>query len=217
MIKDKSLRKVILYSILGVFLIFIFLFRGLLKYEVKSFINSRSAKYATCYNCDDYFPDNVAVQERALKTNVIKPQKELTDLDKLKSKGVLIELKTNDDYIIAEMPFSRPYVMPIVKTFLNELVALYKIELNDLDYVRFEITSATRSRLSVKELTKKNVNSITNSPHLKGKSIDISYVRFGSNAGQLNAFVQALKKMRENKKCFVKYEVSEGCLHITVR
>lgn len=217
MIKDKSLLKVILFSTLGVFLIFIFLFRGLLKYEVKSFINSRSAKYSTCYNCDDYFPDNVAVQERALKTNVIKPQKELTDLDKLKSKGILIELKTNDDYIITEMPSSRPFVMPSVNVFLNELVDLYKTELKDLDYVRFEITSATRSRRSVKELTKKNVNSITNSPHLKGKSIDISYVRFGANAAQLNAFVQALKKMRENNKCFVKYERSQGCLHITVR
>ncbi len=214
---DKSTKRIVLISLAAVFLIFLFLYRGLLKYEVKSYINSRSGKNATCKNCNSYFNDNVKTHELALKSGVINPQKELDDLEKLKDKGVLVELKTNDGYIISDMPDSRPYVLPKVDVFLEELVRNYKLELGELNYVRFEITSATRSRRSARKLMGKNVNAITNSAHLKGKTIDISYVRFGTNAEQLNAFVMTLKKMREDKKCYVKYERGQGCLHITVR
>jgi hypothetical protein len=215
--RDKSIRRIVLISVAFVLLIFLFLYRGLLKYEVKSYIDSNSRKNATCKNCDQYFPDNIKTHELALKNNVIKPQKELEDLDKLKNKGVLIELKTNDDYIISDMDFSRPYVLPKVGVFLDELVRNYKTELGNLNYVRFEITSATRSRRSARQLMGNNVNAVTNSAHLKGKTIDISYVRFGNNTAQLDALVKALKKMRKEDKCYVKYERTQGCLHITVR
>ena len=214
---DKSHKRLFLISLSLVIVIFLFLYRGLLKYEVKSFIASQSRKNANCQNCDQYFNDNVKTHELALKTGVIKPQKELIDLDKLKDEGVLVELKTNDGYIISEMDFSKPYVLPKVKLFLNDLVQNYKSELGDLNYVRFEITSATRSKRSVQQLMGNNVNAVKNSTHLKGKTIDISYIRFGSNTPQLNALVKALTKMREDKMCYVKYEVAEGCLHITVR
>jgi hypothetical protein len=215
--RDKSIRRIVLISFAFVLLIFLFLYRGLLKYEVKTYIDSKSQKNAACKNCDQYFPDDVKTHELALKKNVIKPQKELEDLDKLKNKGVLIELKTNDDYIISDMDFSRPYVLPKVGLFLEELVRNYKTELGNLNYVRFEITSATRSRRSARQLMGNNVNAVTNSAHLKGKTIDISYVRFGNNAAQLDALVQALKKLREAEKCYVKYELRQGCLHITLR
>lgn len=214
---DKSHKRLFLISLSLVIVIFLFLYRGLLKYEVKSFIASQSRKNANCQNCDQYFNDNVKTHELALKTSVIKPQKELADLDKLKEKGILIELITNDDYIISDMDFSRPYVVPKVGAFLNELTRNYKSELGDLNYVRFEITSATRSKRSARQLMGNNVNAITNSAHLKGRTFDISYVRFGTNTTQLNALINALKKMRENKMCYVKYEQAQGCLHITVR
>ena len=198
-------------------MIFLFLYRGLLKYEVKSYINSRSGKNANCKNCNSYFNDNVKTHELALKSGVINPQKELDDLEKLKDKGVLIELKTNEGYLISDMDFSRPYVLPKVELFLEKLVNNYKSELGNLNYVRFEITSATRSRRSARQLMGNNVNAVTNSAHLHGKTIDISYVRFGNNTAQLDALVQALKKMREEDKCYVKYERAQGCLHITVR
>ena len=214
---DKSIIKIVLISFGLVLLIFLFLYRGLLKYEVKLYIDSKSKKNAVCKNCKQYFPDDIPTHEKAFKKNVIVPQKELSDLDKLKKKGVLIELTTNDGYIISDMDFSRPYVLPNVKLFLDDLVSNYKRELGKLDYVRFEITSATRSRLSARQLMGNNVNAITNSAHLKGKTIDISYVRFGNNTAQLDALVLALKGMREEGKCYVKYEKSQGCLHITVR
>ena len=214
---DKSHKRLFLISLSLVIVIFLFLYRGLLKYEVKSYIGSKSRKNAACKNCDQYFNDNVNTHELALKTGVIKPQKELSDLDKLKAKGVLIELKTNEGYIISDLDFSRPYVLPKVELFLEKLVNNYKSELGDLNYVRFEITSATRSRRSARQLMGNNVNAVTNSAHLHGKTIDISYVRFGNNTAQLDALVLALKKMREADKCYVKYERSQGCLHITVR
>lgn len=62
---------------------------------------------------------------------------------------------------------------------------------------------------------KNNKNSIPESAHLKGKTSDVSYHAFGKNKKQSNAFVEALTELRNQKKCYVKFE-RNGCLHITV-
>ena len=86
---------------------------------------------------------------------------------------------------------------------------------NHTKYVRFDITSATRSINSVNELSKENPNAIKNSAHLRGKTFDISYGAFSGYKIQLKLFIEALSELKNQKKCFVKYE-RNGCLHITV-
>jgi hypothetical protein len=64
-------------------------------------------------------------------------------------------------------------------------------------------------------LGKENENSIENSPHLRGKTFDMSWRAFGENEAQLKLFTSALLELKNQKKCFVKFE-RNGCLHITV-
>jgi hypothetical protein len=62
---------------------------------------------------------------------------------------------------------------------------------------------------------KSNANAIENSAHLKGKTFDISYRAFAGNRKQSGAFIEVLRELRAEGKCYVKYE-RNGCLHVTV-
>ena len=82
-----------------------------------------------------------------------------------------------------------------------------------LGYVKFTLSSLTRSKQSVAALMDENDNSIANSAHLRGKTFDISYAAFGRNRKQLKLFTKVLKEMRSEGLCYVKYE-RNGCLHM---
>ena len=172
----------------------------------------------SCPGCAQNFPDAVAIQENAYRKGRLKAQPTFDDLDKLLRKGVLVELEDNDDYIIGEMDHSRPYVLPVVVDFLERLSKAYAAELKalKLSYRPFEIISATRSIDSSDELTEDNPIARRRSHHLYGKTIDISYKRFGRHEKEKICLIEALSKLRKQGRCYVKYE-QRGALHLTVR
>ncbi|MFM7671923.1 MAG: DUF5715 family protein [Bacteroidota bacterium] len=171
-----------------------------------------------CPGCAEYFPDVVAVMEQAYRSEKIEPQEELTDLDALFDRGVLVEIPCNSRYGYDRMDHSRPYVLPVVLPFLNDLVTEYEKNLRqkNLSYIPFIITSGTRSITSANALTEENGIARTQSHHLLGKTIDISYKRFGDHRAEQRCFIEALHRLRDRDRCYVKYEQS-GALHLTVR
>ncbi len=171
-----------------------------------------------CENCDVLFVDGIKAHEIAYQKEGIKTQENDKGLLKLKQKGVLKEIETNDDYIVRRLSHSQPILLPKAIRFLNSLSDLYQQKCleNQLSYFPFEITSGTRSIASVKRLSEDNENAIPNSPHLHGKTFDVSYGSFFGNKPQRKQFIAALSELRKQNKCFVKYE-RNGCLHITVR
>jgi uncharacterized protein YcbK (DUF882 family) len=187
------------------------------KHAVKHTFKS-SPKNKNCKQCPGLFTDKVYRHERAYRRESIEPQETLEDLDKLFKKGKLVKIKDNRYYLLDDLTYSRPYMLASGKAFLDQLGKRYadKCDQADIDYVKFTITSVTRSKKSVKKLKRGNRNAIENSAHLRGKTLDISYVKFENNHKQLNLFIDALYEMKMEKRCFVKYERS-GCLHITVR
>jgi hypothetical protein len=110
-----------------------------------------------------------------------------------------------------------PSLSPKAVIFLDTLSNAYhqRCETEQLFYIPFEITSLTRTVESVARLTKNNNNAISESPHLHGKTFDVSYRAFYNNNKQKEAFFDALSSLQKQKKCFVKFE-RNGCLHITV-
>ncbi len=172
----------------------------------------------TCPGCAEKFPDGVPIQELAYRGGRIKAQSTMNDLERLLERGVLVELKDNDRYIIAEMDHSRPYVLPIVVDFLERLSQAYASELKarKLFYRPFEIISVTRSISSADDLTEENSIARRRSHHLYGKTIDISYKRFGNYEQEKICLIEALSKLRQQGLCYVKYEI-KGSLHLTVR
>jgi uncharacterized protein YcbK (DUF882 family) len=188
-----------------------------LKHRIMIFLSGQQS-FKNCPGCNIYFPDVVAVQEKAYRNERIKKQQTFKGLDRLHAKGDLSEIASNEYYLVEDMGFARPYVMPKVVDFLNELSLQYKEELDKkgVSYYPFSITSATRSIESANDLADENTIARKNSHHLLGKTLDISYKKFGGSKERQLAFIDALKSLRESGKCYVIYEI-KGALHLTVR
>ena len=170
-----------------------------------------------CTDCDKLFNDGINAHKIAYKYEGIKEQKTDEGLIKLGKKNVLKPIENNGFYIVRNLTHSKPLLLPKAIDFLDKLSILYnkKCVENNIIYRQFEITSGSRSIESVKKLGEVNENSIESSPHLKGKTIDISWRAFGGNKDQLKLFISTLSELKNQRKCFVKFE-RNGCFHITV-
>jgi len=177
----------------------------------------RRINNTNCTDCDILFNDRINAHEKAYKHEGINPQKTDDGLKQLGKKNVLKEIKSNEFYVVQDLTHSQPLLLPKAINLIDQLSTLYqqKCKEKNIDYIRFEITSVSRSRESVERLGKENENSIENSPHLRGKTFDMSWSKFSGNDAQLKLFTSALSELKNQKKCFVKFE-RNGCLHITV-
>ena len=91
------------------------------------------------------------------------------------------------------------------------------------------VTSVLRSKDDVERLRGHNGNATQNSCHLYGTTFDVCYNRYKTveppgeqrrvvrNDTLKYILAEVLRDMREEKRCYVKYEVNQGCFHITVR
>lgn len=174
---------------------------------------------STCKQCGVLFQDGLTAHESAYQYEGIKPRNDFDDLEKLVEKHRLIELQSNENYIIEPMDASRPVLLPKGIAFINRLAQDYRAlcDQENIEYIPFRITSATRTVKSVKKLMKHNGNAIENSAHLKGKTIDITYITHKKQAKQKALFIHALAKLKDKGLCYVKFEVQKKCLHITCR
>ena len=82
-----------------------------------------------------------------------------------------------------------------------------------------------RTPEGVKKLRRRNRNAVDSSVHQMGTTVDVSYSRFMAydevmprSAEDLkNLLAEVLYAMRNEGKCWVKYERKQPCFHITVR
>ncbi len=174
---------------------------------------------STCKQCGVLFQDGISDHESAYRFEGIKPKNDFDDLQKLVDRNKLIEIETTENYIIEPMDASYPVLLPKGIAFINRLAKEYRdlCDQKHIEYIPFRITSITRTKKSVEELRKHNRNAIENSPHLKGKTIDISYITNKKHVRQKDLFVRALARLKERGLCYVKFEVQKKCLHITCR
>jgi hypothetical protein len=87
-----------------------------------------------------------------------------------------------------------------------------------------------RSEEDIEKLKKVNHNTSENSCHRFGTTFDISYNRYETVADPDGpprrevrndtlkwVLSEVLNDLRKQERCYVKYEVKQGCFHITVR
>ena len=209
-------------AIFGFFAVISFIFlisnRHKIKYKIEDLFRNYSRHSGPCESCDSLFTDGVKVHQIAYKKEKIRAQKTDHHLDKLAKKGTLKNITDNENYLVRNMDYAKPILMPKAVSFLNKFSNEYRTEIDkaDLEYIPFEITSATRSIESVKRLRKYNKNSITQSAHLNGKTFDISYHSFADYPLQRQIFIRIMNQYKKNGLCFIKHEIKQGCLHITV-
>jgi hypothetical protein len=179
------------------------------------------------------FPDKNDVQLQAAKMNGIQPVTSREEALKLLERNELVNICNSPFYTVDKLNHSMPYLVPKAQQLLNT------ISVNFIDSLQAKgiaphmpmITSVLRTANDIKKLQKGNVNATTNSCHCYGTTVDIAYNRFTPIVGYYNDSIEptrwnsnmklvlseVLKDLRDEGKCYVKYERKQGCFHLTVR
>lgn len=149
--------------------------------------------------------------------------------DAAKMRHQLVEIKTNENYIVDSLTHSVPFLIPSAKRELDAIGAEWAdiLSRNNLPHYRFYVTSVLRTQEDIKYLQRSgNINSVTRSCHCYGTTFDLAYMRY-DKVTQTRAYMhednlklvlgQVLLNHQRAGKIYVKYEWKQSCFHITVR
>lgn len=172
------------------------------------------------------FNDLQRVQKSAAVKNGLSPFKSRAELEmcyeELCKEGKLVKISSNSGYVVRQLTYSEPYVVPKVKSLLDDIAHSFQEKTNSK--VMFEVTSVLRTEEDVAKLRKVNANASSASCHCNATTIDISYIQFSrarlsgqSDADLRLALAQAIYELRKAGRCYVKIEQKQCCYHITVR
>jgi hypothetical protein len=150
----------------------------------------------------------------------------INDIGLLLRTGILVEVKENQFFKLKKLTHSHPYVIPEVLTMLNEIGMRFEAKMRERNYkpYRMVVTSLLRTHETQSRLRKRNTNATTNSSHLYGTTVDISYKDFfnletNELEGNYEAFrtlMEVLLEMRHECKLVAVRERKQSCFHITV-
>ena len=137
-------------------------------------------------------------------------------------------IETNKHYMVEELTHSSPYLVPKASKLLDDMACAFQDSIYYRGYDRrhrFIVTSVTRTRGDVRQLSRSNVNATENSCHCYATTFDISYTRFDkpethyiTNDDKLyDILMQVAYDYQQAGRCYVKWEHRQKCLHITVR
>ena len=176
------------------------------------------------------FPDSNNVQLTAATKWGVKPVKNREDAEARKSE--LVYVGCSPYYYIDQLHQSIPYLVPRAAILLQDIGQAFfdSLQVKGVPLHRFIVTSVLRTQEDVAKLRKRNGNATENSCHLYGTTVDICYNRYktvedpeGPSRREVRSdslkFIlsEVLNDMRLNNRCYVKYEVKQGCFHLTVR
>lgn len=176
------------------------------------------------------FPDTNSVQLAAAQRWGVQPVKNREDAEARKSELVYID--SSPYYHVDPLHQSIPYLVPRAAVLLQDIGQAFfdSLYIKGVPLHRFIVTSVLRTQDDVARLRRFNGNATENSCHLYGTTFDICYNRYETvedPAGPRRRRVrddtlkfvlsEVLRDMREQGRCFIKYEVKQGCFHMTVR
>lgn len=147
-------------------------------------------------------------------------------------KGKLVHITGNPYYEVDSLTHSIPYLIPRAGALLDTIGARFidSLDAKGLNPNRIIVTSVLRTKEDVKRLRRRNVNSSENSAHCYGATFDVSWKRFkkiededGRPTQDVSpdtlklVLSEVLRDLRQAGKCYIKYELKQGCFHITAR
>lgn len=193
-------------------------------------INNHPRNLSANVSYKRYFRDLNRKHLRSAKSIGIKPLKTRKEAKSLSNK--LIKIKTNENYLLDSLTHSIPYLVPEADRLLNDLGQNFLDSLKNkgLNPNRLIVTSVLRTEEDIKRLRKTNINASSESAHAYGTTFDISWCRFnkidfdGKRPFQSvhkdtlkMVLAEVLRDLRKDDRCYIKYEVKQGCFHITAR
>ena len=176
------------------------------------------------------FPDSNEVQLTAALEYGVSPVADRDEAEHRKSE--LVYVAASPFYQVDKLSRSIPYLVPRAAVLLNDIGRNYldSLLVKGIPLHQIIVTSVTRTQDDLAKLSKVNKNASENSCHLYGTTFDISYNRFIAvstlsglpgtevRSDQLKkVLAEVLRDLREQERCYVKYEIKQGCFHITVR
>ena len=176
------------------------------------------------------FPDLNDKHLEAAKAVGIRPLEDREAAEDMKEK--LTHIIDNEFYVVDSLTHSIPYLVPRASALLDTIGSnfLDSLAAKGLNPNQVIVTSVLRTQGDVKRLRRKNVNASANSAHCFGATFDVSWKRFkkvedkdgrplqdvGSDTLKL-VLSEVLRDLRQAEKCYIKYELKQGCFHITAR
>lgn len=152
------------------------------------------------------------------------------EAERMKEK--LQHIETNDLYVVDSLTHSIPYLIKGAAQLLDTIGTnfLDSLTAKGLNPNKIIVTSVLRTEDDVKRLRRRNGNASVNSAHFYGTTFDVSWKRFkkvededgrplqdvSSDTLKL-VLSEVLRDLRKADKCYIKYELKQGCFHITTR
>lgn len=175
------------------------------------------------------FPDSNNVQIIAAQKYGVPPVKNRKDAEKRKSE--LVYAAANPYFSVDPLRESIPYLVPRASVLLQDIGRAFydSLYLKGIPMHQIIATSILRTEEDVIRLRSHNGNASENSCHRYGTTFDICYNRYvtvqtaTSPQRQVRndtlkwVLSEVLRDMRESQRCYIKYEVKQGCFHITAR
>lgn len=179
----------------------------------------------------DCFPDLQEVQYPAACANGVPPVENREEAEHRKKD--LLYVGANPYYQMdPSMSRSIPYLVPKASHLLQHIGRRFldSLAVKGLPLHTIIVTSVLRTEEDVRRLRRINGNASEQSCHRFGTTFDISYNRYHTvappedpnrrpvrNDSLKFVLSEVLRDAREEGLCYVKYEVKQGCFHITVR
>lgn len=181
--------------------------------------------YAAC------FPDVQDVQIVAARRWGVPPVRNRKEAEHRRKE--LVYVGANPLYCIDKgMTHSIPYLVPRAANLLSTIGRSYldSLYIKGIPLHRIIVSSVLRTEEDVARLRQRNGNASEQSCHRFGTTFDICYNRYStvSPPGEPErravqndtlkwVLSEVLRDIREQGRCYIKYEVKQGCFHITVR
>lgn len=175
------------------------------------------------------FPDNNDVQLEAAGRYGVEPVKDRLEAENRKKD--LVYVGSNPYYHVDNLKNSIPYLVPRAAVLLQDIGRTFfdSLQMKGIPLHKIIVTSVLRTKDDVQKLRSRNGNATENSCHLYGTTFDICYNRYRTvedpdgperrcvrNDTLKWVLSEVLRDFREQNRCHIKYEVKQGCFHMTV-
>ena len=176
------------------------------------------------------FPDSNHVQLLAARQWGVQPVKNRADAEQRMNE--LVYIGSSPYYDVAHLDASIPYLVPRAALLLQDIGINFmdSLQVKGVPMHRFVVSSVLRTEEDVERLRLKNKNATEQSCHLYGTTFDINYNTFAvvcspdgpqrENVNDLRLkqiLSEVLNDLRQQNRCYIKYEYKQPCFHITVR
>ena len=196
----------------------------------KKSVNRKYHKIRSVANYAVAFPDTNGLQLTAANRLGVTPVANREDAESRKRE--LVYVGANPYYHVDPLYSSIPYLVPRAAVLLQDIGQAFfdSLYVKGVPLHKIIVTSVLRSQEDVAKLRRRNGNATENSCHLYGTTFDICYNRYktvenpdGPHRREVRndtlkwVLSEVLRDLREQDRCYIKYEVKQGCFHMTVR